>query len=57
MEKVNGIQTSYNTSRMGHTRSLQTKMTNSPLGGSLLITLFVVRGFTEDHMMEFISFV
>ena len=25
-EKMNDIQTSYNTSRMGHTRSLQTRM-------------------------------
>ena len=56
MEKVNGIQTFYSTLRMGHTQSLQTRMTNWSSEGCPLIILFMERGFTEDYMMEFISF-
>ena len=47
----------YSTSRMGHIQSLQTTITNWPLEDCPLTILFVVSGFTKDHMAGFISFV
>ena len=43
--------------KMGHTYHLRIRMTNWPSEGCPLIILFVGRGFTEDHMLEFTSFV
>ena len=56
MGKVNDIQKFYSTSRKGHTQSLQIRMINWLFEGCPLITILVVKGCIEDHMMEFISF-